>query len=872
MHGASPCRRQSQARQRPAVQVPSGSPKAYANAFGTGTSPKCRLPLRPCGIEQAKQFQAYLTEYQINIVSKEYENKIIYADPEKDKKIYLYMHNNHYDVITKMPGFFARNYYCHACKKVYDHLENHVCPNECKCCGFSPICPEESWRSCRNCRRQFKSQRCYDQHKQSKGGARPICARLIKCTKCGQHVPRYSTLTLFVNVLNKHAPIQSKRIRKRGNIPWLNSEVKTKLFKRDSLKKKAIQTNNEHDWKLYRLSRNDANSALRSAKKDYYVNKFSNNHRNPKASWKTINDILGRSKKQDVIKEIKLPEKTVTSTEELVDVFNEHFINIGPNLAETIQNENDGSFQDYINKQDPEFTFQPVSIVKVYNLINNLWTSKATGIDKISAKVLRAAASAIAPSLTEIFNMSIDSNRFPSDWKTARVIPLFKNGQRSVLDNYRPISILPVVSKIMERLLYNQISDYFTKKQLLSKHQFGFRPLHSTTTTLLDCTNEWYVNMDRGLYNLVVLLDLKKAFDTVNHGILLHKLQLYGFETRALNFMRDYLTNRTQRCQLKGLFSDRKEVTCGIPQGSILGPLLFIIYINDLPNCLKITTPRMFADDTNLTAVGETLGEAEERAGVDLRNVQKWLSLNKLSLNIAKTEYILIASRHKITRIDVQPTVKINSQHIKRVKCTKVLGVQIDEHLSWNQHIEYIANKISSGIGAIRKLRTFIDTSTLVLVYNALIQPYFDYCCEVWDTLGKGLSERLQKLHNRAARLIMNLKNEHGHSVLARNSLGWELLEKRRVEMKARIMYKTVNKLAPSRLCDLFQNVNKINDYNLRGSSTRVYIPMPKTEFLKQSFCYDGAKIWNQLPDEIRNSASLTSFCRKLSSSTFDLS
>ena len=177
------------------------------------------------------------------------------------------------------------------------------------------------------------------------------------------------------------------------------------------------------------------------------------------------------------------------------------------------------------------------------------------------------------------------------------------------------------------------------------------------------------------------------------------------------------------------------------------------------------------------------------------------------------------------------------------MKCTKVLGVQIDEHLSWNQHIEYIANKISSGIGTIRKLRTFINTSTLVLVYNALFQPYFDYCCEVWDTLGKGLSEGLQKLQNRAARLIMNLKNEHGHSVLARNSLGWELLEKRRVEMKARIMYKTVNKLAPSRLCDLLQNVNKINDYNLRGSSTRVYIPMPKTEFLKQSFCYDGATL-----------------------------
>ena len=159
------------------------------------------------------------------------------------------------------------------------------------------------------------------------------------------------------------------------------------------------------------------------------------------------------------------------------------------------------------------------------------------------------------------------------------------------------------------------------------------------------------------------------------------------------------------------------------PQGSILDPLLFIIYINDLPKCLENTTPRMFADDTNLTAVGETLGEAEKRAGIDLGNVQKWLSLNKLSLNIAKTEYILIASRHMINRIDVPPTVKINNQHIKRVKCTKVLGVQLDgvqldEYLKWNQHIEYIVKKISSGIAVIRKLREFIDTSTLVLVYK----------------------------------------------------------------------------------------------------------------------------------------------------------
>ena len=158
----------------------------------------------------------------------------------------------------------------------------------------------------------------------------------------------------------------------------------------------------------------------------------------------------------------------------------------------------------------------------------------------------------------------------------------------------------------MERILYDQMYDYLKKQNILSEHQFGFRQFHSTTTTLLDCTNEWYINMDRGLYNIVVLLDLKKAFDTVNHEILLRKFERYGFGNKALDLLSNYLTNRTQRCQLNGMLSDQRGITCGIPQGSILGPLLFIIYINDLPNCLKHTTPRMFADDTSLTAVGKT--------------------------------------------------------------------------------------------------------------------------------------------------------------------------------------------------------------------------------------------------------------------------
>ena len=238
--------------------------------------------------------------------------------------------------------------------------------------------------------------------------------------------------------------------------------------------------------------------------------------------------------------------------------------------------------------------------------------------------------------------------------------------------------------------------------------------------------------MDRGHYNLVVFLDIKKAFDTVNHDILLKKLEMYGLGDLALALLRSYLTDRTQKCQLQDMLSKQRKITCGIPQGSILGPLLFTLYINDLPNCLKHTTPRMFADDTSLTATGETLSEVEKRANEDLRNVRNWLSANKLNLNIAKTEYVLIGLRHRINSLDIQPSINIDKQSVKRVKHSKVLGVQIVEHLAWT-NIEFIAGKISSGIGAIKKAKEFVDRNTLVLIYNALVQPHFDYCCEVWD-------------------------------------------------------------------------------------------------------------------------------------------
>ena len=225
-----------------------------------------------------------------------------------------------------------------------------------------------------------------------------------------------------------------------------------------------------------------------------------------------------------------------------------------------------------------------------------------------------------------------------------------------------------------------------------------------------------------------------------------------------------------------------------------------------------------------------------------------------------------IGSRPKISSIDVQPTVKIDTRPIKRVKCTKLLGVEIDEHLRWEKHVDHIASKVSSGIGAIKKLEEFVDRYTLVLVYNALYSRILIIVVWFGMSLIK-VSLNVSKLQNRAARLIMNFKNKHGQSILARTSLGWTSLEERRTVMKARLMYKTVNQLAPQRLCNVFQLSDTVNNYNLRGSSTGLFIPRLRTEFLKKSFSYSGAKLWNRIPEDIRSSASYNSFCKNLYSS-----
>ena len=296
------------------------------------------------------------------------------------------------------------------------------------------------------------------------------------------------------------------------------------------------------------------------------------------------------------------------------------------------------------------------------------------------------------------------------------------------------------------------------------------------------------------------------------------------------------------------------------PQGTILGPLLFLLYINDLPECLYFSQPRMYADDTSLTFASVDLKHIDDCLNYDLNRVYTWLSANKLTLNLTKTEFMLVASRQKLSTFPEIPSFSINDHPVKQVSSTKSLGVHIDQNMNWECHIQNICKKIASALGAIKRIRHLIPFNTLMNVYGSLVQPYFNYCSVVWGNPAVvSLKSFDQKLQNSAARILVCANYDSDIDELFR-ALCWRKLKYQRFESAAVMMYKSLHGMTPEYLSSRFVFRNDITSYRLRNTENKLALPQPRTNYLKKSFSYSGARLWNSLSSDLRAATSLHDF------------
>jgi hypothetical protein len=578
-----------------------------------------------------------------------------------------------------------------------------------------------------------------------------------------------------------------------------------------------------------------------------------------------LNDFCPKAT-QSSPKLLNIDGEIISDPANIADNMNTYFTNIVQDYvsdANVIASDGHHKLQQFVNsnaKNDDQFAIPTMSADNVEKALRNINPKKATGMDGIHPKFLKMAASEIAPSLAYLFNFFIREGHFPSMWKIAKVAPIFKSGDKTNPSNYRPISVLPTLSKILERHIHNNFYSFLTNHNLIYDRQSGFRAGHSTETALTKLVQSWTAAINEGKLVGAVFIDLRKAFDLVNHDILLEKLSLYKCNENAMSFFRSYLTTRSQNVVVDNRVSSQLEVDCGVPQGSILGPLFFILFINDLPLYVDNEFD-MYADDSTLHTTGKTIESLEFSLQRDLEEISTWCRRNKMVINPTKTKAMLLTTRQKRAKLGRKSLdVDIDGNPIQMVEVEKLLGIHIDQHLTWDHHIHKLSVILSSKLRLFRRLRFLLPQTTRKLFFNSYILPHFNYCDIIWGSCNATLMDSIFRLQKQAARLILNADTTERSSVLFAK-LKWQPLRQRIDMHKAVVVFKILNGMAPTYLSDLFTNTHTIHSRSLRSSShNNIYPPRPRLELFKNSFAYTGSILWNALPQQVKSANTLSQF------------